>query len=187
MPCENWVPKKETLEARSIFSDRLNWVLCHLAIVVNKSHCCKQITFKRERIQKATPISWENYSELSKNWSNKNCSKYFMTHHRTGIIKRSVTKIFHMIYETHHVWHVPYHQGSIIKCIKGKSTADFSPAFRHTRSTFLYTSWVWIPLGPLLLTWLNITPTLISNYTHYKLWDVIIYPFINFNGCTFEV
>ena len=25
------------------------------------------------------------------------------------------------------------------------------------------------------------------NYIHYKLWDEIIYPFLNFNGCTVEV
>ena len=27
----------------------------------------------------------------------------------------------------------------------------------------------------------------ISNYVHYKVWDEIIYPFPNFNGCTVEV
>ena len=26
-----------------------------------------------------------------------------------------------------------------------------------------------------------------SNYTHYKLWDEITYPFPNFNGCPVEV
>ena len=35
-------------------------------------------------------------------------------------------------------------------------------------------------LGPLLLTW-------ISNYIHYKVWDEITYPFLNFNGATVEV
>ena len=34
--------------------------------------------------------------------------------------------------------------------------------------------------GPLLLTW-------ISNHIHFKLWDEITYPFLNFNGCTVEV
>ena len=27
----------------------------------------------------------------------------------------------------------------------------------------------------------------ISNHVHYKLWDEITYPFLNFNGCTVEV
>ena len=27
----------------------------------------------------------------------------------------------------------------------------------------------------------------ISNYIHYKVWDVFIYPFPNFNGATVEV
>ena len=42
--------------------------------------------------------------------------------------------------------------------------------------------------GPLLLTWFNFNFTAwISNYIHYKLWDEITYPFLNFNGCTVEV
>ena len=32
----------------------------------------------------------------------------------------------------------------------------------------------------LILAW-------ISNYIHYKVWDEITYPFLNFNGCTVEV
>ena len=27
----------------------------------------------------------------------------------------------------------------------------------------------------------------ISNHIHYKVWDEFIYPFLNFNGCIFEV
>ena len=34
---------------------------------------------------------------------------------------------------------------------------------------------------------LTLIPTLISNYIHYKVWDDITYPFINFNGATVEV
>ena len=30
-------------------------------------------------------------------------------------------------------------------------------------------------------------PTWISNYIHYKVWDEITYPFLNFNGGTVEV
>ena len=28
---------------------------------------------------------------------------------------------------------------------------------------------------------------LLSNYSHYKIWDEIAYPFLNFNGATVEV
>ena len=34
------------------------------------------------------------------------------------------------------------------------------------------------------ITWI---PARIGNFIHYKVWDVITYPFINFNGCTVEV
>ena len=39
-------------------------------------------------------------------------------------------------------------------------------------------------LWSLLLTWFNLIPAWISNYIHYKEWDEITYPFLNFNGCT---
>ena len=34
---------------------------------------------------------------------------------------------------------------------------------------------------------LTLIPAWISNYIHYKVWDEITYPFLNFNGCTIEV
>ena len=34
---------------------------------------------------------------------------------------------------------------------------------------------------------LTLIPAWISNYIHYKVWDEITYPFINFNGATVEV
>ena len=34
---------------------------------------------------------------------------------------------------------------------------------------------------------LSLIPAWISNYIHYKVWDEITYPFLNFNGCTVEV
>ena len=34
---------------------------------------------------------------------------------------------------------------------------------------------------------LALTPAWISNHIHYKVWDKITYPFINFNGVTVEV
>ena len=42
-------------------------------------------------------------------------------------------------------------------------------------------------LGPLLLTCLTLIPAWISNYTDYKVWDEITYPFLNFYSCTIEV
>ena len=53
----------------------------------------------------------------------------------------------------------------------------------HTCNTILHTT----PLGPLLLTCLTLIPAWKSNYIHYKLWDEITHPFLNFNGCTVEV
>ena len=38
-----------------------------------------------------------------------------------------------------------------------------------------------------ILTWINLNPAGISNHTPSKLWDEIIYPLPNFNGCTVEV
>ena len=51
---------------------------------------------------------------------------------------------------------------------------------RHEARSVVYPAHLRWYLGPLLLTWL-------SNYIHYKVWDEITYPFLNFNGCTFEV
>ena len=39
---------------------------------------------------------------------------------------------------------------------------------------------------PLLLSWFNFNPSM-DKYIHYKLWDYITYPFLNFNGATVEV
>ena len=41
-------------------------------------------------------------------------------------------------------------------------------------------------LGPILLTWFNFNPSM-DNCIHYKVWDEITYPFLNFNGPTVEV
>ena len=35
--------------------------------------------------------------------------------------------------------------------------------------------------------WLNAETAWISNHIHYKVWDEITYPFLNFNGATVEV
>ena len=34
---------------------------------------------------------------------------------------------------------------------------------------------------------LTLIPAWISNHIHYKMWDEITYPFLNFNGATIEV
>ena len=41
--------------------------------------------------------------------------------------------------------------------------------------------------GPFYQHGLTLIPAWISNYIHYKVWDEIIYPFLNFNGVNFEV
>ena len=43
----------------------------------------------------------------------------------------------------------------------------------------------WCPLYVFLYSYgLTLIPAWISNNTHYNVWDVITYPFLNFNGCT---
>ena len=44
-----------------------------------------------------------------------------------------------------------------------------------------------VALGPVSLTWFNFNPAWINNYIHYKVWDKIAHPFLNFNGATVEV
>ena len=50
-----------------------------------------------------------------------------------------------------------------------------------------------LPPGPLLLTWINVLrgltviPEWWSNYTNYKVWGEITYPFPNFKGVTSTV
>ena len=46
-------------------------------------------------------------------------------------------------------------------------------------------------LGPLLLTWINFNPSMDKcipmKFLFFEVWDVITYPFPNFNGATVEV
>ena len=44
-----------------------------------------------------------------------------------------------------------------------------------------------MPSSPFYEHGLTLIPTWLSNYIHYNVWDVITYPFLNFNGCTVEV
>ena len=41
--------------------------------------------------------------------------------------------------------------------------------------------------GPFYQHGITLNPAWISNNTHYKVWDEITYPFLNFNGTTVEV
>ena len=52
-------------------------------------------------------------------------------------------------------------------------------------SIWKYVHW-WVKIV-LLLAWHLEPPAWINNYIHYKVWDGITYPFLNFNGCTIEV
>ena len=47
--------------------------------------------------------------------------------------------------------------------------------------------WYMFTSGLFYLHGLTLIPAWISNYIHYKVWDEITYPFLNFNGCTVEV
>ena len=50
------------------------------------------------------------------------------------------------------------------------------------RQVWLFEAW-----NPIYLTGLTLILTWISNYTHYRVWGEIAYPFPNFNGATVEV
>ena len=41
--------------------------------------------------------------------------------------------------------------------------------------------------GPFYYYGLTLIQDWITNYTHYKVWDEITFPFLNFNGATGEV
>ena len=43
------------------------------------------------------------------------------------------------------------------------------------------------PRGPFYWHGLTLIPAWVSNYIHYKVWDDITYPFLNFSGYTVEV
>ena len=44
-----------------------------------------------------------------------------------------------------------------------------------------------VACGPFYYHGLTLFPAWISNYIHYKMWDEITYPFLNFNSATVEV
>ena len=46
--------------------------------------------------------------------------------------------------------------------------------------------WIPAPSGPLWLTWFNFNPRKDKNNIYHIVCDEIIYPFLNFNGCTGE-
>ena len=51
-----------------------------------------------------------------------------------------------------------------------------------------YPQWQSGPIqGPFYYHGLTLILAWISNYTHYKVWDEITYPFLHFNGATVEV
>ena len=54
--------------------------------------------------------------------------------------------------------------------------------------TFNFMAWKpWISLPVAHLLTFNFNLSMDNNYIHYKVWDEIINPFLNFNGCTVEV
>ena len=65
-----------------------------------------------------------------------------------------------------------------------EGTLSFTKNFEGTRQTDLIDMRT---IGPFYQHGLTLIPAWISNYTHYKAWDEITYPFLNFNGATVEV
>ena len=60
------------------------------------------------------------------------------------------------------------------ECVHLHAAMQSSPIIH----TFIYTRTPFYKHG------LTVISAWISNYIHYKLWDEITYPFLNFNGCT---
>ena len=60
-------------------------------------------------------------------------------------------------------------------------TVILPPLLRYVEQSFIIT---W---APFYYRGLTLIPAWISNYTHYNVWDEIIYPFLNFKGATIEV
>ena len=52
---------------------------------------------------------------------------------------------------------------------------------------FMTSSWIPIPVATFYWHWLSLIPSCVTDHIHGKLWDGIIYSFLNFNGCTVEV
>ena len=46
---------------------------------------------------------------------------------------------------------------------------------------------IWSHVLPLCGIQATLNPAWTSNHIHYKVWDEITYPFLNFNRCTVEV
>ena len=51
----------------------------------------------------------------------------------------------------------------------------------------MHSLWMTMPWGLFHQHGLTLISTWISHYIHYKVWDEIMYPFPNLNGCTIEV
>ena len=85
-------------------------------------------------------------------------------------------------------WHkVKYHNGnSILLSMISSITCHPQYGFVQINDTKIRAS-IMGTTGPFYLHGLILIPTLISNYTHYKVWDEFTYPFPNFNGSTVEV
>ena len=96
--------------------------------------------------------------------------------HKT--VKAPVIRVPHV----HVIWYVPMFfilQTNCIKCFVSVFPRNPFPGHLKTRSA--YSCPVQMYYAMFTICWLD------SNYTHYKVWDVISYPFPNFNGVTIEV
>ena len=54
----------------------------------------------------------------------------------------------------------------------------------YISSNLTRTCYIW---GPFYQHGLPLFPVWMCNHIHFKVWDEITYPFLNFNGCTVEV
>ena len=66
-------------------------------------------------------------------------------------------------------------------------SASHAYIYNRWRPFFVQGCFLLFTWGPFCYHGLTLIPAWMTNYTHYKVWDEITYPFPNFNGCTVEV
>ena len=77
----------------------------------------------------------------------------------------------------------PFAPRDIASHIAGKSCNN--RGLYRTFNLMAWKHWISLPVAHLLT--FNFNLSMDNNYIHYKVWDEIINPFLNFNGCTVEV
>ena len=77
---------------------------------------------------------------------------------------------------------------SILDEIQGMENTDVWTTEKGSPASVARPRWPWSgDLGPLWLIWYNLISAWINHYIHYKVWDEMTYPFVNFNDEAVEI